>query len=162
MSNTRTYHLVYPDPITNEEEPSGGYVEVHITHNSHEAERNVETAIILAKVGFKIRLLMIDDTPHTKNPDAYFFNEQVTVEFKHNFTPTRSAIEHAVRAGRKQADYLLLHILSSIDANHLLDGLKNRLYFADNVKGLWLIWQERLYYFERREFFDGTIDLKIQ
>jgi hypothetical protein len=76
--------LVYPDFRKNQTEPSGGYVEMHVTHPSHEAARNVETAIALARQGFKVRLLPIDNTPHTKNPDAYFIDQDIVVEFKHN------------------------------------------------------------------------------
>jgi len=95
------YLLVYPDLRQNETEPSGGYVEMHITHASHEAARNIETAVILARQGFKVRLLPIDNTPHTKNPDAYFIEQGIVVEFKHNYTPTASAIEREVRNAKK-------------------------------------------------------------
>jgi hypothetical protein len=77
MSDTRNYQLVYPDPRQDEEDLSGGYVEVHITHYSHEAADNIETAVFLAKRGYKIRLLPVDNTPEIKNPDAYFIDEQI-------------------------------------------------------------------------------------
>ncbi|GAB2579260.1 hypothetical protein [Spirosoma areae] len=93
--------LIYPDFRKHETEPSGGYVEMHITHASHEAAKNIETAIVLAKQGFKVRLLPIDNTPHTKNPDAYFIEQDIVVEFKHNYTPTASAIEREVRNAKK-------------------------------------------------------------
>lgn len=54
------YPLIYPDLRKNETESSGGYVEMHVTHASHEATRNIETAIILARQGFKVRLLPIE------------------------------------------------------------------------------------------------------
>jgi hypothetical protein len=44
MSDTRNYRLAYPDLETGQIEPSVGYVEVHITHASHEVEANIETA----------------------------------------------------------------------------------------------------------------------
>lgn len=116
------YPLIYPDLRKDETEPSGGYVEMHVTHASHEAARNIETAIFLAERGFCIRLMPIDDTPNTKNPDAYLIDEQIIVEFKHNSTPTASAIENEVRDAKRQADYILLHIKSSISKELLVKG----------------------------------------
>lgn len=67
---------------------------MHVTHASHEASRNVETAIFLAKQGFKVRLLPITNEPGVKNPDAYLIDEDITIEFKHNYVPTAGAIEN--------------------------------------------------------------------
>lgn len=118
------YPLVYPDLRKNETEPSGGYVEMHVTHPSHEAAKNIETAIVLVRKGFKVRLLPIDNTPYTKNSDAYFIEHDIVVEFKHNYKPTASAIEREVRNAKKQADYVLIHIISTITKGELIRGLK--------------------------------------
>lgn len=162
MSDTRNYHLVYPDPRNHEEEPSGGYVEVHSTHASHEAERNIETAIILAKLGYQIRLLPIDDTQGKKNPDAYLIREQIWIEFKHNQRATASAIDNEIRDARRQADYVLLHIESKIRKSDLCSGIMNRMKAALTIKELWLIWKGELIRLKRKEIFDGTISRKIQ
>lgn len=97
MSDTRNYRLVYPDQEANQADSSGGYVEVHKLHNTKESERNIETAIILAKAGYQVRLLLVDNTPNVKNPDAFLLKEQITIEFKHNQQPTSSAIEKEIR-----------------------------------------------------------------
>ena len=162
MSDTRNYQLVYPDSSVNEIEPSGGYVEAHITHASHETARNIETAIILAKRGFKVRLLPIDNTPHTKNPDAYFIEQDIIVEFKHNYTPTASAIEREVRNAKKQANHILIHVMSGITKGELIRGLKLQIHRAENVIEVWLILEEQLYRFTPTEIRDGTIEHKIQ
>ena len=162
MSDTRNYQLVYPDPFTNEEEPSGGYVEVHTTHNSHEMADNIKTAIILAKLGYQVRLLPIDDTQGTKNPDAYLLREQILIEFKHNQRPTASAINNEIRDARRQADYVLVHIQSKIKKGDLCGAIKNRMKAALTIKELWLIWKDELIRLKRKEMFDGTISRKIQ
>lgn len=156
------YILVYPDIRKGETEPSGGYVEVHITHHSHESARNTETAVFLAKRGYKVRLLPIDNTPGVKNPDAYLLDEQLIIEFKHNYTPTASAIEEAIRKGRKQADNLVIHILSDIPSKELIAGIRNRMYYAQNVQKIWLIRFDELVTINRNDVFDGTIALKIK
>lgn len=156
------YLLVYPDLRQHETEPSGGYVEMHVTHASHEAARNIETAIILARQGFKVRLLPIDNTPHTQNPDAYFIEQDIVVEFKHNYTPTASAIEREVRNAKKQADHILIHTMSGITKGELVRGLKLQIHRAENVLEVWIIWEERLYRLTPTEIRDGTIELKIQ
>lgn len=118
------YLLVYPDFRKSETEPSGSYVEMHSTHASHEAVKNIETAIVLAKQGFKVRLLPIDNTPHIRNPDAYFIEENIVVEFKHNYAPTASAIEREMRNAKKQADHILIHTMSGITKDELIQGLR--------------------------------------
>lgn len=162
MSDTRNYQLVYPDPTTGQIEPSGGYVEMHVTHHSREYVQNLETAIILARQGFKVRLLPIDNTPHAKNPDAHFSDENIRVEFKQNYTPTRSAIEEAIRKGRHQADYIVIHILSDVSVDDMVRGIINRMYYAKNVQKLWLIRNGEILTLTRDEIFDGTIRLKIK
>ena len=98
-------------------------MEVHIRHHSREYVQNLDTAIILARHGFKVRLLPIDNTPHTKNPDAYFGDEDIQVEFKQNYTLTRSAVEEAIRKGQYQADYIVIHILSDVSAADVVRGI---------------------------------------
>ena len=156
------YLLIYPDLRKNEIEPTGGYVEMHITHASHEATRNIETAIILAKQGFKVRLLPIDNTPHTKNPDAYFIEQDIIVEFKHNYTPTASAIEREVRNAKKQANHILIHTMSNITKDELIQGLRQHLHRARNIISVWLLFDGNTYHFSPEEIRDKHIEDKMQ
>lgn len=162
MSDIRLYKLVYPDPRKNEVEQSGGYVEVHITHNSHEAERNIETAILLAKLGYQVRLLAIDTAFRT--PDAYLIKEQIRIELKHNQTPTVSAIDNEIRDAQGQANYVLIHVRSAIERGKLIYAVKDRLKRtnAQQIKEVWLIWKGELVRLKRKEVFNGTISRKIQ
>lgn len=156
------YPLVYPDLRRNETEPSGGYVEMHVSHSSHETARNIETAIVLAKLGFKVRLLPVDNTPHVKNPDAYLIDEDIIIEFKHNSTPTASAIENEVRDAKKQADYILIHVQSVLSKDNLIKGLRRHIHRAINVNQVWLIFEEKLYRFTPTEVRNKVIEHKIQ
>ena len=156
------YPFIYSDLRKNEKEPSGGYVEMHLTHASHEATRNIETAIILARQGFRVRLLPIDNTPHTKNPDANFIEQDIIVEFKHNYTPTASAIEREVRNAKKQADHILIHVMSSISKYELIQGLRQHLHRAENVISVWLIFDNITYQFSPEEIRDKHIEDKMQ
>ena len=135
---------------------------MHRTHASQEAGRNIETAIFLAKSGFKVRLLPIDNTPNIKNPDAYFVEQDIVMEFKHNYTPTASAIENEVRDAKKQADYVLLHIKSEIDPGVLMRGLNLQIHRAKNVKEVWVIYNDQLFQFTPDEILNGTAGHKIQ
>jgi hypothetical protein len=156
------YPLIYPDLRKDESEPSGGYVEMHITHASHEAVKNVGTAICLAKLGFKVRLLPITNVPGMKNPDAYLIDEAIVIEFKHNTTPTASAIENELRDAKKQANYVLLHIKSNLTKGGLIRGLRNCIHRAVNVLQVWIIYKEVLYSFTPEEIRNETIEHKIQ
>lgn len=135
---------------------------MHVSHSSHETARNVETAIVLAKMGFRVRLLPVDNTPHVKNPDAYLIDEGIIIEFKHNYIPTASAIEREVRNAKNQADYILIHVMSNITKGELIRGLKLRIHRAENVIEVWLLLNEKLYRFTPNEIRNQTIEDKIQ
>jgi hypothetical protein len=152
--------ILIPEPAS--KSLQAGYVEVHITHHTKETAQNVETAIFLAKLVFKIRLLGIDNTPGVKNPDAYFVDERIIVEFKHNQTPTPSAIENALKDAKRQADHVLLHIQSDLTKGDLIHGLRRHIHRAPNVKSVWIIYQNKLYQFSREEIRNQTIAYKIQ
>lgn len=97
-----------------------------------------------------------------KNPDAYLIDEEVKVEFKHNITPTASAIENELRDAKRQADYVLLHINSSLTKGALIRGLRNCIHRAKNVLEVWIIYKENLYRFTPEEVRNETIEYKIQ
>jgi Contact-dependent growth inhibition CdiA C-terminal domain len=156
------YSLIYPDIRKGEVEPSGGYVELHFTHHTHETARNVETAIFLAKHGYKVRLLPIDNTPGIKNPDAYLIDQELVVEFKHNFTPTASAIENELRDAKKQANYVLLHIQCDLTKGALIRGLRLQIHRAVNLEEVWIIFRGELFQFTPEEVRNETIEHKIQ
>ena len=153
---TEGFILVY------ETENLGGYVNAHYQHTGPERSLNVETAIILAQLVYQVLLLPINDEPGVKNPDAFLVNEKLLIEFKHNSTPTTSAIDNEIRDAHRQADTVLIHILSTIKAGNLLNGIKDRVRRSQNIRAVWLIWQNQLHIFSRRQIFDGTIDRKIQ
>jgi hypothetical protein len=156
------YQLAYPDLRKNEHESSGGYVEIHDMHYNHEASKNLETAIFLAQRGFKVRLLPVDNTPGIKNPDAYLIDEKLIIEFKHNQTPTASAIENELRDAKKQADNILIHVQGELTKGALIRGLQNRLHRDKTVEELWLIFSQELYRFTPVEVLNGSIAHKIQ
>ncbi len=156
------YLLIYPDLRKNETESSGGYVEMHVTHSSQEAIKNIETAICLAKLGFKVRLLPITNRPGVKNPDAYLIDEDIVIEFKHNTTPTASAIENELRDAKKQANYVLLHVKSDLTKGGLIRGLRNCIHRAVNVLEVWIIYKGELHCFTPEEVRNETIEYKIQ
>lgn len=115
----------------------------------------------MAKNGYQVRLLPILNQGNCKNPDALLIKENQFIEFKHNTKPTRSAIENEIRKGKTQANYLLLHIKSKIARASLLDAIKNRMKFT-SLKGLWIIWNDQLYIFNRKQIFDRTIDNRLK
>ena len=135
---------------------------MHITHPSQEATKNVETAICLAKLGFKVRLLPITTTPNVKNPDALLIDEGIIIEFKYNATPTISAVANELRDGKKQANYVLLHIKSELTKGSLIRGLRSCIHRAQNIQEVWIIYREELHRFTPEEIRNETIEYKIQ
>lgn len=135
---------------------------MHVTHPSQEATKNIETAICLAKLGFKVRLLPITTAPNVKDPDAYLIGEDIIIEFKYNSTPTASAVANELRDGKKQADYVLLHIGSELTKGALIRGLRSCIHRAQNIQEVWVIYRNELYRFTPEEVRNDTIEYKIQ
>lgn len=104
----------------------------------------------------------IDNTPHIKNPDAYSIDQDIIIEFKHNYTLTASAIEREVRNAKKQADHILIHVMSDVTKGELIRGLKLQIHRAENVMEVWLLYKEQLYQFTPTDILDGTIEHKMQ
>lgn len=97
----------------------------------------MKTAKILADIGHNILLLKILNIPNIKNPDADI--DGVSFEFKHNHKPTKSAIDNELRKAFKQADNIVLHILSDISSNELCRAIVGRLKQTENANMLWII-----------------------
>ena len=158
---------VYPDPNTEETEATGGYVYAHNTHIGDEREKNIKTAIFLAKLGYQVHLLEVVNIQGHKNPDAYLVEEDIIIEFKQNLTPTKSAIDVEIHAAKKQASNILLHIQSEIKSGDLIDGIEGRTLRPENVdkiKSIWLIWKEQLFQFSYAQIRSRTMRnaLKIE
>jgi hypothetical protein len=157
---------VYPDPNTEEIEPTGGYVQVHNTHTGEERTKNIETATFLAKLGYQVQLLEVVNIQGHKNPDAYIVNEDIIIEFKQNERATQSAIANEIRDAKKQADYILIQASAFISAKDLLAGIKSKYRRKEpeylKMKDLWLIWKGELFIFTRQEIINGGINHKIR
>lgn len=97
-----------------------------------------------------------------KNPDAYLIEEDIIIEFKHNTTPTASAIENELRDAKRQADYVLIHIKSTVTKELLIKGLRLQIHRAVNVKQVWLIYGNILYRISPDEIRSKNIMDKIQ
>ncbi len=157
---SKYYSRLYPDP--DQTTPSGGFVEAHVLHGKSELQKNLETASILAEYGYKVRLLPVGDTPNKKNPNAFFIDEGIEVEFKYNLTPTISAVDNEIKYAKKQANHMVLHIMSNIEKGDLLKAIKSRVRRSENIQHLWLIFGGHLYSFSREDIITDLIDHKIQ
>ncbi|MEY4541321.1 MAG: hypothetical protein RLZZ306_3078 [Bacteroidota bacterium] len=160
----RDFIQVYPN--SEEIEPTGGYVYVHNTHVGDEREKNIKTAIFLAKLGYQVHLLEVVNIQGHKNPDAYIVNEDIIIEFKQNERATQSAIENEIRDAKKQAEYILIQASEYISAKDLLAGIKSKYRRREpeylKMKDLWLIWKGELFIFTRQDIINGEINHKIR
>jgi hypothetical protein len=142
------YQLVYEDVNTS------GYVYLHPNQNKTEKTHNIFVGLFLAKLGYKVWLLPPNDLPNVRTADAWLEEKYLVIEFKHCQTPSSSAIDKAIQKAKKQAEYILLHIDCEISLNNLINGVEDRTQRPENVlaiKEIWLIYQEKLWKFSRKE-----------
>lgn len=102
---------------------AGGYVQVHATHGKQELVPNLRIGKHLADQGERVRLLPIDSTPGTTNPDASR-NDSIW-EFK---TPDSASGKNGTQNALKQA--------SAQGRENVLIALKATYKLADVVNGL--------------------------
>ncbi|QDK78437.1 hypothetical protein EXU85_07385 [Spirosoma sp. KCTC 42546] len=107
-------------------------------------------------------MLPITNVPGVKNPDAYLIEEDIVIEFKHNTTPTASAIENELRDAKKQANYVLLHIKSDLTKGALIRGLRSCIHRAINILEVWIIFKGELFCFTPDQIRNEPIEYKIQ
>lgn len=110
---------------------SGGIVTKEYTGIPDEETQNLAAAKVIADVwGCVIALLQPSRDRGVKSADAIIFRGgclPVMWEIKTNLIPTSRAIDNALRKAGKQADKMILHILSNISDEKLWQGIKNRL-----------------------------------
>ena len=103
---------------------AGGYVQVHATHGKQELADNLRIGQYLADQQERVRLLPIDSTPGTANPDA---TRNGTIwEFK---TPdsasgkngTQNAVKQASAQGREN---VLIELRATYRISDVVNGLK--------------------------------------
>jgi hypothetical protein len=102
-----------------------GVVRCSREHGENERVENIAIATHFAeKYGHEIDLL--PRSHKIRTADAYNITLGVHQEFKTNNVPTYTAIDTALRKASKQANHIVLHILSDISDDFLKAGIKGR------------------------------------
>jgi hypothetical protein len=83
-------------------------------------------------------------------------------EFKAPESPTRNAIDKALRNASKQADRVLLHVNDQIKLPDLEQALYDRVRRAANLLAIAVLYQNQLYHFDRQEITNNTFRGKIK
>jgi hypothetical protein len=137
-------------------------VEVELSYNFEQEAANIEITIILAKHGYKVRLLIPSDLSRVRTPDAFLVDENIRVEFKQNNKPTHSAIENELRYARTQSAHIVLHVASKLRKGDLINALQSRVQRTRVIETIWLIWKEKLHRFKRKEILNKEFRNKIE
>ncbi|RZK40707.1 MAG: hypothetical protein EOO61_06365 [Hymenobacter sp.] len=102
----------------------GCYVQVHATHGKQELADNLRIGQHLANQGERVRLLPIDSTPGTTNPDAtrndtiWEFKTPDSVSGKNG---TQNALKQASAQGREK---VLIELSAAYKIADVVNGLK--------------------------------------
>lgn len=116
---------------------NSGSVKVSPLHGKKERKDNIRLASFYAnKYGYDYKLLPIN----VKFRTADAFNETLNIkqEFKLNTTPTKSAIDNALRRAKGQASNIVIQINSDISADDLTDAIKNRVRRSSGISEIWI------------------------
>jgi len=112
-----------------------GYVQISSLHGKNEMIENIGIACFLAnKFGHSVFLLARSE--YTKNPDSKNATLNVFQEYKVNKTPSKSAIDNALRNAARQANHIILEILSEISDGDLRAGIHDRVVRTANIESV--------------------------
>lgn len=114
-----------------------GSIKVSPLHGKKERKDNIRLASFYAnKYGYDYKLLPIN----VKHRTADALNETLGIkqELKINTTPTKSAIDNALRSAKGQSANIVIEINSSISTGDLADVIKNRVNRSPKIEEVWL------------------------
>ena len=114
----KTIRVIYEDKLT------GGKITAGYVEPTKEEEQNTVALKPLAQKGFVIELRQAVNKQNVKTADALINGEYW--EIKTNYTPTKNAIDNALRKGKRQAQNVILDIQSGITEDMLRRGVKSR------------------------------------
>ena len=112
---------------------TNGIVRCSRAHGANERAENIAIAAHFAeKYGHEIDLL--PRLHNRKMPDAYNKTLNVEQEYKTNKKPTKGAIDNELRKAGRQANHIILHIVSNITDDLLMRGIKGRVKQRPNIE----------------------------
>lgn len=144
---------------------TGNYVVRHQKHSTQEAAENVLIAKLLTNHVDSVVLLPVDAEElskivpksqfyENKFPDAWLIDARIAMDFKTISSQNYNTIDNALRRGKSQADYILLKLKTKVKEGHLKNIIKSRVSRAENIKGVWLILEDRLYKLSRQDILE--------
>jgi len=129
---------------------SGGYVVVNKLHGKSELAQNMVIARILANRGE--RIILLEDIPNQKSPDAMRNNEIWEFKTICNTENIKNRIYSDIRTKRKQACNILFYITQKFNDLELIDGINNATCRYSEVNKIALLFKEEtLIELEREE-----------
>ena len=130
----KTIRVIYEDKLT------GGKITANYADATKEEEQNTVALKPLAQKGFVIELRQAVNKQNVKSADALINGE--TWEIKTNYTPTKNAIDNALRKGKRQAQNVILDIQSGITEDMLRRGVKSRVLKEVMIKKVMIIYKD--------------------
>ena len=123
---------------------SGGGVVADYEEPTSEEHDNLEAARYIADLGKMV--VLVKPSNLEKTADALI--DGIPWEIKTNRTPTKSAIDHALRTASKQSRKMILNVKSDISEKELDRGIKGRL-FRTNLEEVLVIFRKAFIKFEK-------------
>ena len=93
MDNVETIRVIYEDKLT------GGKITANYVEPTKEEEQNIVALKPLSQKGFVVELRQAVNKQNVKSADALINGE--AWEIKTNYTPTKNAIDNALRKGKR-------------------------------------------------------------
>lgn len=120
------------------EPTKGGELRVHIQHGKNEREENIRIARHFTdKYGQEIDLLPRSNTE--KCADAYNRTLKQLQEYKQCATPTKNAIDMALRDANRKADHIVLVIASDISEELLTKVIRERMLRVKRLQSITIV-----------------------
>lgn len=149
----KNYKLTFVDNL------SGGFVFKHVKTEVGDVAQNVLASKALARRGDSVIIRDVIPQHGVKNPDILL--NGVVAEVKTNNVATMSAVDNALRAGKRQAGIIVLNVISSIDTSQLELSIYNRVRRAPAIKTVIIVYNNVVYELTAEEIIAKTFFGKI-
>jgi len=135
-----------------------GIVRCSSAHGANERAENIAIARHFAeKYGHEIELLPRSNVK--KSADAYNKTLGIEQEYKTNRTPTYSAINKELKRASRQANHIVLHILSGISDDLLKRGIKGRVACKKSIETVTVLKGEADKTYTRAQILSSSFNL---
>jgi len=135
---------------------SQGFLVLHRRHAPSGFEQEIPVCLFLKNLGCCV--ILVEETPHQKTADAEIDGVVFEIKQVARAKNIQRAILRQFRTAYHKCDNILLHIAQQTTINSIRSALKTGIKTYPSIKLVWIVFENRLYRFSRKNLQSGNIE----